>query len=36
MKQILGMIGVTDVAVTAVKNLGAADEAVAELSGLCL
>jgi len=35
MKQILGMIGVNDVAVTAVKNLDAADEAVTELTGLC-
>lgn len=35
MQQILGMIGVTDVAHTAVKNKDAADEAVAELRGLC-
>lgn len=35
MKQVLGFMGVTDVAVTAVKNLGAAGEAAAELSALC-
>jgi len=35
MQQILGLMGVTDVAFTAVKNRDAADEAVAELSGLC-
>jgi FMN-dependent NADH-azoreductase len=35
MKQILGFIGVTDVAITAVKNKEAADDAVLELSKLC-
>jgi FMN-dependent NADH-azoreductase len=35
MQQILGLIGVTDVAYTVVKNKDAADEAVTELSGFC-
>jgi FMN-dependent NADH-azoreductase len=35
MKQILGFIGITNTAITVVKNKDAADEAVSELSKLC-
>jgi len=35
LQQVLGMIGVTDVAFIAVKNKEAADEAVAEMTALC-